>query len=90
MERFLLISALLVPLAFAGGSHVYALEKPDQDFRIIEASTQTAGLTLPIGIDPIITGPTGAGSIEPRGILPLLDGCDADCQAKRLGLNFDK
>ncbi|KPB02851.1 hypothetical protein SU32_00835 [Ahrensia marina] len=47
-----------------------------------------AAFTQPSSLDFIVTG--GAKSDTQKGVLRHLDACDADCQAERLGLTFDK
>jgi hypothetical protein len=53
-----------------------------------DAKIIKSAFTQASSIDFMVTG--GSKAPTPKGVLRHLDACDADCQAKRLGLTFDK
>lgn len=84
MEQIAIKLALSVTFAMSGATSMNAAEFSPQ----LSANTQMVQLAHP-GIDyDIITGGTNVD--KPSGVLKMLDACDADCQAKKLGLTFDK
>lgn len=71
-------------MAFADASMLLASEPAgDAVAYVIDAA-----IIVDPNIDPFITGPVTPVAAKSKGILRLIDGCDAECQAVRLGLVF--